>query len=125
VLGHQHVPENEHGDPGAIPIEFLLDAAAQAIPQEEPMTEADFARIESIVAKYTEGLKPLVIAGDERPTEWYIENGVVKQEVDQTEAAQRVAEGTARWWPGLTQALVIPQAQVDALPTVGPDSPDV
>jgi hypothetical protein len=48
-----------------------------------------------------------------------------KQEVTQDEAAQRVAEGTARYWPGLTQALVIPQAQVNNLPTIGPDDPDV
>jgi hypothetical protein len=126
VLGHQHVPENEHGDPGLIPIELLLDAAAATIPEEDmPLSDTDLGKIEAIVARYTEGLKPLVIAGDEHPTNWYIENGVVKQEVDQNEAAQRVAEGTARWWPGQTQALVIPQAQVDALPTVGPDDPDV
>jgi hypothetical protein len=26
-LGHQHVPENDHGDPGAFPIKKILDAA--------------------------------------------------------------------------------------------------
>jgi hypothetical protein len=30
VLGHQHAPENDHGDPGAIPILVVLDAAKQA-----------------------------------------------------------------------------------------------
>lgn len=35
VLGHQHVPENDHGDPGAIPIEIVLDAAQPPPPPRE------------------------------------------------------------------------------------------
>lgn len=27
ILGHQHVPENSHGDPGAVPIEVILRSA--------------------------------------------------------------------------------------------------
>ena len=37
VLGHQHVPENSHGDPGAIPIAVVLAAALppDPVPQED------------------------------------------------------------------------------------------
>ena len=38
VLGHEHCPENDHGDPGAIPIQALLNAAAPPpvpVPQED------------------------------------------------------------------------------------------
>ena len=39
ILGHQHAPENDHGDPGLIPIELLLDAAA--LPDPEPDSSED------------------------------------------------------------------------------------
>lgn len=32
ILGHEHVPENDHGDPGAIPIGTLLAAAQPSLP---------------------------------------------------------------------------------------------
>lgn len=36
--GHQHVPENDHGDPGAFPIAAILDAAkGGTTPQEDPL----------------------------------------------------------------------------------------
>ena len=43
--GHQHVPENDHGDPGAFPIAAILDAAKGGTTQQEDplagMTKAD------------------------------------------------------------------------------------
>jgi len=50
VLGHQHVPENSHGDPGAIPILVLLGAAKQAggpIPKEDSLSAEEVAAIKS------------------------------------------------------------------------------
>lgn len=48
VLGHQHAPENSHGDPGAIDIDRILAAAGG----EEPVTEAEMDRIaDKVVAK--------------------------------------------------------------------------
>lgn len=41
VLGHQHCPENSHGDPGAIPIVTTLAAAGSALPEEDDMPTAD------------------------------------------------------------------------------------
>jgi hypothetical protein len=39
ICGHQHVPENLHGDPGALPVADILAAAkGGAIPQEADMT---------------------------------------------------------------------------------------
>src|SRR5262245_1721749 len=38
ILGHQHAPENTHGDPGAIPIKAMLEAAA---PAPQPVPEED------------------------------------------------------------------------------------
>jgi len=81
-------------------------------------------QVEAVVAKYTDGLKPLIVAGEDSPTNWYASPAVTKSEVTGDEAAQMVADGRARWWPGQTQAVVIPQLGVDAAPTVGPDDPD-
>jgi hypothetical protein len=110
-----------------------MDAVRHAVATYNPTPEVDMtpedhdaiaATVESIVAKYTEGLKPLVLAGEGSPTNWYVSPAVTKSEVTGPEAEQMVADGRARWWTGLTQAKVIPQAGVDAAPTVGPDNPD-
>jgi hypothetical protein len=57
VVGHQHVPENDHGDPGDFPIAAVLAYAAGArgsasIPTEEddmPLTKQDLDAIASAV----------------------------------------------------------------------------
>jgi hypothetical protein len=36
VVGHQHVPENDHGDPGALDVERLIDLTPAAQPEPEP-----------------------------------------------------------------------------------------
>jgi hypothetical protein len=52
VLGHQHAPENDHGDPGAIPIVTVLDAAKHggSVPKDwfDMATQAD---LELVVRK--------------------------------------------------------------------------
>ena len=47
VLGHQHAPENDHGDPGAIPIVMTLDAAKHggAAPKPEPMEDDEMITV--------------------------------------------------------------------------------
>lgn len=40
LVGHQHVPENDHGDPGAIPIDVVL-AAASELPLPPPPPPED------------------------------------------------------------------------------------
>jgi hypothetical protein len=46
ICGHSHVPENVHGDPGALPFTKLL-AMATTTPQETdmPLTDADVTKI--------------------------------------------------------------------------------
>ncbi|MFG2352570.1 hypothetical protein [Streptomyces sp. NPDC048521] len=39
--GHQHVPENDHGDPGAFPIAAILSLAKNGTAQEDDMPTAD------------------------------------------------------------------------------------
>ncbi|MGW3492038.1 hypothetical protein ACWDEM_32480, partial [Streptomyces sp. NPDC001054] len=39
--GHQHVPENDHGDPGAFPMAAILAAASSATTPSKPTTEED------------------------------------------------------------------------------------
>ena len=36
IIGHQHVPENSHGDPGSFPIKKLIAAATSAKPAPKP-----------------------------------------------------------------------------------------
>lgn len=44
VCGHEHVPENYHGDPGAIRINEVLAAAGGGPPQEDDLTQATYVR---------------------------------------------------------------------------------
>jgi hypothetical protein len=52
VCGHQHVPENDHGDPGALDFARVIQLA-KADPEEEPMaiTDADAEKIATAVLK--------------------------------------------------------------------------
>ena len=47
-LGHQHVPENSHGDPGDIDIDYLLDAGTP--PEDDPMTDAQMAELKAYIS---------------------------------------------------------------------------
>lgn len=55
--GHQHVPENDHTDPGALPIARLLAGSAAVSPEEDdmPLTDADVQRVAAAVANYPLG----------------------------------------------------------------------
>lgn len=48
--GHQHVPENDHGDPGSFPMAPILARAAGA-PEEDEVTKDDIERIADAVFK--------------------------------------------------------------------------
>lgn len=50
VLGHQHCPENDHGDPGLIDISRILRAAGASTPvQEDDMTPAQAKQLSDLV----------------------------------------------------------------------------
>lgn len=53
--GHQHVPENLHGDPGALPIASILTAAKGGISEEDDvaLTADDIEKIATATAKKT------------------------------------------------------------------------
>ena len=40
VLGHQHVPDNTHGDPGDLPIDMILDPSGDDMPSAEEIAAA-------------------------------------------------------------------------------------
>jgi len=48
VLGHQHAPDNDHGDPGAIDIDRILAAAGGATPQEDDMGAVEQRQIDAL-----------------------------------------------------------------------------
>lgn len=51
-LGHQHVPQNTHGDPGAFPWARLVALAAADTKKDEPVTPNDVAAIAAAVWNY-------------------------------------------------------------------------
>lgn len=128
ILGHQHVPENSHGDPGLIPINSLLNAAQQE--DDMPLVQSDLNAIESVVRKVHKDFErlPVIWANQTRPTHWYVVWHPFKVLVDQTEAASLVANSLAEY-PGTTasqpngtgQAAVVPDNILALFQTVGPD----
>jgi hypothetical protein len=55
--GHQHVPENLHGDPGAFPIAAILAAAKNGTTQEDDvaLTDADIKKIAATTPRTSSG----------------------------------------------------------------------
>jgi hypothetical protein len=53
ILGHQHCPENTHGDPGTIDITRILRAAAGAT---TPVQEDDMPSAQEVVAEFADEL---------------------------------------------------------------------
>jgi hypothetical protein len=64
--GHQHVPENDHGDPGAFPIASLLQLAQQILnPQEDDMTPDESKRLTNVETMLAQLVK-------QTPEQWMI-----------------------------------------------------
>ncbi len=72
--GHQHVPENDHGDPGAFPMAAILAAAKNGTTQEDDvaLTDADIKKIAAAVwaSDSVPAARPPVNNGD-----YYAEDG--------------------------------------------------
>lgn len=62
-LGHQHTPENSHGDPGSpFPIQQILDGRDEDM----PLTDKEWERLESIVDTRARWVARWVDHGDEK-----------------------------------------------------------
>lgn len=59
ICGHQHVPENSHGDPGALPIDRVLAFAKQKGGTVSKSKSSEPTRVELARADITRGLKRL------------------------------------------------------------------
>ena len=56
--GHQHVPENTHGDPGNINIGYLLDRGRSTVEDDDmPLSDADIVKIQAAVWAPAVGLE--------------------------------------------------------------------
>jgi hypothetical protein len=129
LLGHQHVPENDHGDPGAIPIQEIL--AAAALEEEDmPLNESDLNAIRSIMLDF-QRLPTFWAASDNpgRENHWYkVGVGPEKVLVDKDQAQAQVDNGLAEWSGTSSQdpdgrgwAAEVPQHQLNGFETVGSD----
>ena len=77
--GHQHVPENDHGDPGAFPMAAILAAAKNGTTQEDDvaLTDADIAKIAAASAKATLTLDGVIKSDTDSPDNPYVSLGTV------------------------------------------------
>ena len=74
------------------------------------------------------GNKPLIVAFDDvkpgDPDHWFVVPGQTRSEVTKDEAAQAVAQGTARWWdPKVSEPKRVPRATLESVPVVEPKRP--
>lgn len=72
--GHQHVPENDHGDPGALPMAAILDAAKGGTPlkpQEDDMDPID-------VWAYKGKKNPAGTGAETHDAYWYLRESKVR-----------------------------------------------
>lgn len=69
VLGHQHVPENFHGDPGDIDINRILALAGGAVQEEDvALTDDDIKKVGRQVVTGANGMK----SPDDPAVEWAV-----------------------------------------------------
>lgn len=129
ILGHQHVPENDHGDPGAIPIQTILDSAAQG--GDMPLNQSDLNAIRSIVRESLVDFDrlPVIWAGQSRPTHWYWYCDAFKVLVTSPQAHSLVDNALAEWSgsraadpDGIGQAAIVPDDILALAQTIGPDN---
>ena len=128
ILGHQHAPENDHGDPGAIPIDLIL--AALPTGDDMALTAADKADINKMIRDALLDFQrlPVIWAGHSRPTHWYWWSHAAKVLVDSNQARSLVDNGMAEWSgtragdpDGIGQAAIVPDDILNLAPTIGPD----
>ncbi|MFD7997324.1 hypothetical protein [Streptomyces mexicanus] len=81
--GHQHVPENDHGDPGALPMAAILDAAKGGTPlkpQEDDMDPID-------VWAYKGKKNPAGTGAETHDAYWYLRESKVRLDSLTTQVA--------------------------------------
>ncbi|MET7687939.1 hypothetical protein ABZT06_08160 [Streptomyces sp. NPDC005483] len=70
ICGHEHVPENDHGDPGSLPFTKLIALAkGTTVPQEDDvaLTDADIDKIATAAAKKTLTLDGVIKSDTDSP----------------------------------------------------------
>lgn len=107
VLGHQHCPENEHGDPGAIPIGTVLSAAgAQPAPIPPGGDIVDYALVKA-------SSQPSVYLTNGEDRLWINDETAVPKVVSAYRAAgfdvQTAANNGAIVWPDWLVATLTPR----------------
>lgn len=81
VCGHQHVPENDHGDPGSLPFAKLIALAkGENVPEEN-----DVALTDAEIKKVATELKTQLLAGPELLSYLVGTDGVLKAGSDETD----------------------------------------
>lgn len=121
ILGHQHVPENSHGDPGAIPIDLVL-AAAPTVPQEDTLSAAEVDEIKDHIDR----TRPFLAhdPGDPNGTVFLITRDGTKRWVDSQAMLHAVVKDGARASgqsaDGTPLAYRRTREHLAALETVGP-----
>lgn len=128
ILGHMHAAENDHGDPGAIPIDLILSALPTG--DDMPLTQSDLNAIRSICRETSMDFQrlPVIWAGQSRPTHWYVVWHPFKVLVTSPQAHSLVDNALAEWSgsraadpDGIGQAAVVPDDILNLFQTIGPD----
>lgn len=96
------------------------DTEDEMTPEDREWITDQLALLEYRIIRQVTGTQPLVVAFDDvnpgDPDHWYLVPGVDRTEVTQDEAAQRVAEGTARWWGEAGLPLRVPRPTLESVP---------
>lgn len=121
IVGHQHAPENSHGDPGALDVTRIVAAATAAlIPEEDMLSAEDVKAITTAVDR----VRPFLAQAPDYAAVWLITRDGTKRWVsdqvmlaavvkDGARYASKAADGTPLAYPRSREHLA-------SLETVGP-----
>ncbi|MFE9738804.1 hypothetical protein [Streptomyces sp. NPDC006477] len=120
--GHQHVPENDHGDPGALPFARILAVAkGDAPPQEVPDMDATQAKQLAEVHKVLVPYMGWQYKGTGTADAWAILNSLSKQISAQTAAIKALAGQLGDDVDTATVVAAVEKAIADAVISVSVD----
>ncbi|MET9728689.1 hypothetical protein [Streptomyces zaomyceticus] len=120
--GHQHVPENDHGDPGALPFARILAVAKGDTPLPEvPDMDATQAKQLAEVHKVLVPYMGWQYKGAGTVDAWEILNGLSKQIAAQTAAIKALASQLGDDVDTATVVAAVEKAIADAVVTVSVD----
>lgn len=128
IVGHQHAPENSHGDPGALDVTRIVAAATSTLsPEEDTLSAEEVKAITDAVTAQVDRVRPFLAQAPEDGAVWLVTRDGTKRWVSSQAMLVAVTKDGARYASKGGDGTPLPYGRsrdhLDSLETVGPVPP--